>query len=80
MNTQTDEERMRAVDAVRIRSVQPDRDKRTESGRKRFLRTAGNHNVLLAACRCPYAAMVGKPGGVCCNCAGAVLTGEERAQ
>lgn len=79
MTSKSDEARMAEVDRRRVGAIQPDRDKRTESGRKRYVRSHGNFNLMLAACRCIYALRVGKPGGICLVCEGAVLTGDEQA-
>ena len=76
----SDQTRQAEVDSVRIAPIQPDRDKRTESGRKRYVRTTGNFNLMLAACRCSYAVRLGKPGGICMVCEGAILTGDEQAR
>lgn len=75
----TDVERMRQVDAIRISAIQPCRDKRDikSNGALRFVRHVGNHFLNLARCWCLSPNRVGKPGGVCLTCNGAVLTTEE---
>jgi hypothetical protein len=63
-----------------VSDVKPPRksDKRTNSGRRRFVRDLGIHNrsVLLAECGCE--GIVIAVDGVCLTCGGARLTREER--
>lgn len=73
-----DASRFAVIDALRVRPlIGRYSDKRTDEGRKRYLRAVTHHNLMLAACGCTGQPL-GKPGGICLKCQGAVLTGEER--
>lgn len=79
MSGRPDRDRMAAVDAARIRVVQPRRDKRSNSGRRRYTRQVGDHYLLLGACiGSSPCARAGAQDGVCSSCRGAVLTPEEK--
>jgi hypothetical protein len=76
----SDRMRMAAVDAARLRLVQPKRDKRVAAGRKRYARAVGDGWLLLGACQVssPCVRAGAEQGGVCPSCGGAVLTPEEK--
>lgn len=62
-----------------ILANEPNRDKRTAAGRRRYVRQVGDHALLLAACRgSSRCARAKAAGGVCPSCLGAVLTPEEK--
>lgn len=54
----------------------PNRDKRTNSGRKRYVRQVGDHFLALWVCRCQKTHS--HAGRACVSCGGAVLTPEEK--
>jgi len=80
---EADRERALAVGARGVRPIGRNRDKRSATGRRRYVRQVGDHTVLRAACdghlndhkwRCAR----GEAGGVCPSCGGAMLTPEEK--
>jgi hypothetical protein len=71
-----DTQRFNAIDAVRVYPISRRiSDKRTERGRKRYVRPAGYGSVLLAECGCSHRVSVA--GGTCPSCGGAELTIDE---
>lgn len=80
--TDDDVARMRKVDAGRLlkRAHLENGDKRTRTGRRRYVRKHGDHSLLLPACSCSGTIARGcaRPGETCSFCDGAVLTSAEK--